>query len=200
MILLIIDFEKQIRTQQKLVHLGCLLPPELPFKLDQIGSNSVSAIYYSDPRTIRNYTVGAMPTLSREETNHLATPDFPAYRTEVPAYGLRAYEWFYSEAPLEGVVQAQLCVDKGFCTGVLLQYKDCTRTVGEFRYDKASGCFNEPYWISLIQEQHNSKPRVHVEFLDTDKTNGNSLHAMSGILVWWYGKEISVVTILSSDL
>jgi hypothetical protein len=104
-------------------------------------------------------------------------------------------ELFYSEAPLEGVIQVQSCLDMGRCIGLLLEYERYSQTVGEFRYDKdISDYFYQPCSIGLIQEQHNSASRVHIEFskevAGPDRTGENHMQPMRGIIVWVQYKDV----------
>lgn len=107
---------------------------------------------------------------------------------------------FYSEAPLDGVIQVQLCLDKGQCIGLLLQYEKYSQTVGEFRYDKEiSDYFHQP--CSIILTQHESASSVQIEFSKEvallNRTEDNDIQPMRGIIVWWYSRNMSVVSIIS---
>jgi hypothetical protein len=146
-----------------------------------------------------NHVVGAIPSLDEQS---LAIPSFPTRRTGMPDHGLSIIEWCYSEAPLDGVVQAQLCMDGGFCIGLLLQYQTCSRSLGQFRYDKdISEWFHSPSWISIVHERGPLMSKARIDFVTMG--SGEGVHPMTGIMVWWYakdditdGKDISDVRIL----
>ena len=170
----------------------------------QIASSSICALYYSDYHARpHNHVIGAIPALGERS---LAVPAFPTYRTEMPDYGLTMDELHYSEAPLSGVVQAQLCMHGGFCIGLVLQYESCSRSVGQFRYDKdISEWFHRPSQLGIVHERGRLTSKVHINFVTTGPTIGTgssesvqpeNVHPMAGVIVWWYGKEISDITIL----
>ena len=55
---------------------------------------------------------------------------------------------YYLEAPLEGLAKVQMCMDGGYCLGILLDYGSHSRTVGQYRYDREiSSAYKTPfYW------------------------------------------------------
>lgn len=162
-----------------------------------IATNPVHALYYSDPRVSRNHIVGAIPPYVKDEQASNVEPDFPNYRTPVP--GPRIRDWHYSDAPLAGVKEIQLCLDGVHCIGLRLQYEDYSATVGEFRSDKdTSQYFQEPRFIALTQEQDYFK--VRITFSGEQRTNSreNEFQEMKGVIAWWYGKGTSEVTLVSA--
>ncbi|KAF2793658.1 hypothetical protein K505DRAFT_337608 [Melanomma pulvis-pyrius CBS 109.77] len=189
-----------LRTQRKLVWLGHYISTEIwsLLQVTHIASSPVSALYYSDPST--SFSQIMQPhTIKRVE--HPAQLEFPTYRTPVPGHGMDTCELFYSEAPLEGVIQVQSCWDTGRCIGLLLQYERYSQTVGEFRYDKTiSDYFHLPCSIGLTQKEHDSTSYVHIEFskeiAQLDSTGDDQMMPMRGIVVWWYSRNMSVVSII----
>jgi hypothetical protein len=180
------------------------MPRQSSWQCTQIASDSICAFYYNDYHARPyNHVIGAIPAINERS---VAVPAFPIYRTAVPGYGLFPDEWFYSEAPLDGVVRAQLCIDRGFCIGLVLQYESCSRSVGQFRYDKnISEWFQQPFQIGVVHERDRLTSKVRINFVTTEPATGTgtsesvqpeSIYQMTGVLVWWYAKEISDIKIL----
>lgn len=168
-----------------------------------IACNPVCTLYYNDPR-MPFAEVGAIPPLSIEGKDYPAQPQFPIYRTCPPQYGVFTYDSTYSEASLEGVDHIQSCEDAGYCIGLLLQYTTYSTTVGQFRYDKEISDFCKPHSIVLVQEQHSLGSRVRIKPFDeqsiTDEIKNEHLRLTEGILVWWYGRGWSTVTVESREV
>jgi len=125
----------------------------------------------------------------------------------MPNYGLTIDELYYSEAPLDGVLHAQLCIYGGFCVGLVLQYQSCSRSLGQFRYDKhTSEWFHQPCQIGIAHEREGLTSRVRMNFVTRNlqgKEHGEGIqpqqfHPMTGVMVWWYGKEVSNIQIIPS--
>ena len=136
------------------------------------------------------------------ETAAPPKPPVPHYRIPPPNYCLSSCDWIYSEAPLEGVAYARLCLDNDFCIGILLHYGTWTRTLGEFRFDKViSARILEPRWLQYSQERDrlNAKSRIRMHLggsEDMKKSEEYSSRPMIGWCVWWYGKDKSDIAIL----
>jgi hypothetical protein len=183
--------------------LGCCLTTEAARTVVQIGSDATVALFYSDSHSQRNHVLGALPLLEKNALSSLPTPALPSYRIPPPAYCMYTNQWYYSEAPLEGVLHAQVCLDQDFCIGLLLHYKTHSRVLGEIRFDKTIGaCISEPHWIQYSQERDfsNATSRVRVrlskEQEDMDEMEGHVLRTMTGWCIWWYGKDKSDITFL----
>ncbi|KAF1357804.1 hypothetical protein EJ07DRAFT_157494 [Lizonia empirigonia] len=193
-----------VKTQMKTIWLGHYITPEIQseLQLEQIADESVNALYCSDPRFPRSI-VGAQPQYHAASPNPLVPPNFPTYRTPFPGFVTYFYNMYYSEAPLEGLVKVQVCMDDGYCLGILLDYGSHSRTVGQYRYDRKISSAYEPNCIGLIQERHVSNPRIRLRILDEkspqSETRDPDLRLMHGIIVWWYGKDISFVNVLPSN-
>ncbi|KAF2785760.1 hypothetical protein K505DRAFT_368832 [Melanomma pulvis-pyrius CBS 109.77] len=197
-----------IRTEQKEVWLGCSLPQRRDLECTQIASSSLSALYYTDFDTSpHTYVVGAVPALDEQS---LAVPALPIYQT-VPYYGLRVSDLSYSEAPLSGVVRAQLCMDGGFCIGLVLQYESCSRSVGQFRYDKdISEWFQQPSTIGIVLKEEGERRKFTLQAnirFDAPGPTGigssegdqtESVYSMTGVLVWWYKDKVTDIRIRPS--
>jgi hypothetical protein len=110
---------------------------------------------------------------------------------------------YYSEASLKGLVRVQLCMDVRYCIGILLHYKTHSKTVGQSRYDKEISDFPNPCSFGLAQEQHDTNPRIYVSVFDersTEETKNSYLRLVEGTIVWWYGTNISVVTLVPNNV
>jgi hypothetical protein len=171
------------------------------FRIIPIANDTICALYCGDSR-LPHSVIGAVPSLSSEEIEKLSPPPFPSYRTTFPGYVMFGYNMHYSEASLEDLAQVQLCMDAGYCIGILLHYKTYRKTVGQFRYDKEVSDFLKPCSFRLVQEQHETKPRIRIQHFDersTEITRSLHLRLTKGNMVWWYSKDVSVVTLFSHD-
>ncbi|KAE9986980.1 hypothetical protein EG328_004112 [Venturia inaequalis] len=197
-----------VMTTQKVVWLGCYFAETFRVwtQAVQISSGPVRALFYSDPQVYGNQIIGAIPQYACNDASYIFEATPPSYRSSMPMYGSSKFDWFYSEAPLSSVVQVQLCVDKGFCIGLLLRYENLDlRTLGEFRFDKAIDCIYNPRSILCIQQrkESNETSNIQIEFSSLEprifqKTTDHQVYGMDGIMVWWFGKERSEIKILGS--
>lgn len=147
-----------------------------------------------------NFSYMRRPYYATRIEEHATTPEFPIYRTEVPGQVLLATELFYSEAPLDGVVWVQSCHDRGRCTGLFLQYENYNQIVGEFQHDKGKlEKFEQPCSIGLYQVQQNGPTSLCIEFSTDLSSLGDGMQPMSGVIVWWYGRDVSDVQILPRE-
>jgi hypothetical protein len=170
----------------------CILP---------IANDSLCALYCSDPR-LPYFVVGAAPFIPAEKMEILTTPQFPSYRVPFPRYLMFRYNMHYSEASLEDLIQVQLCLDAKYCIGILLHYETYSRTIGQFRYDKEISDFLKPGTFGLAQEQHETNPRIRIQLFDehlSEDIKSLYIQLLKGDIVWWYGRDISIVTLLSHD-
>lgn len=166
-------------------------------QITHIASSPVHALYYTEPSTDFSYM--RRPYFANK-IEHATSPEFPTYRTEVPQQGLLTAELFYSEAPLDGVVRVQSCHDRGRCTGLFLQYENYNQTVGEFQYGKGKlEKFDQPCWIGLYQVQQNGITSLCIRFSTDLSSLGDGMQPMSGVIVWWYGRDVSDVKILPPE-
>ncbi|KAJ8109446.1 hypothetical protein OPT61_g7451 [Boeremia exigua] len=179
-----------IQTQYKLVWLGHYLSPgthEL-LEITHIVSSPTFEIYYSEQTTAFSQVLRPR---SATEAAILVPPDFPTYRTPVPAFtfGMSISDLFYSEAPLENVTRVQSCYDTGRCIGLLLDYEKHSQTVGDFRYDKeVSHYFQQPRSIGLGYEQQTGCLEVKFsrQIAWSDTAVESYMQPMRGAIVWWY--------------
>jgi hypothetical protein len=81
-----------------------------------------------------------------------------------------------------------------YCVGILLQYDDFHRTVGQFRHDNDKVMFEylfTPAYIALNQRKHDGRNLIRIEFYEHAMgPNGialEQLHEMAGSIIWWYG-------------
>jgi len=163
-----------------------------------IANHTVCALHYSDP-WLPHSVVGAAPPLSLEDMGCLPLPHFPTYQTPLPEHQ-SVYNTYYSEASLEGLVRVQLCMDMRYCIGILLHYETYSKTVGQIRYDKEIRDFLDPCSFGLAQERHDTNPRIQLQVFDersTEEIKNLYLRLLGGTIVWWYGTDMSVVSILS---
>ena len=166
----------------------------------QIASASPRALYYSDPGMLDNHTIGAIPTV--QENQRAAPPQLPSYRTDMGGFDRMPRgdpnwtDYFYSEAPLDGVVQIQECVNEDSCIGLLLHYETCSRVLGQFRFDKVAADYSyyNPRWFVYLKEGDESTLLSEVDFrFYADKQNAPAelreyLEPMAGFMVWTFGR------------
>lgn len=193
-----------MKTQEKTVWLGHYFSSEMQSRLrvDAIADQSVCALHYSDAR-LPDSIVGATPYRSAESLGHLTAPPYPTHRTPFPGFVIHEYDMHYSEAPLDGLVQVHVCSDAGYCLGILLDYGNYSTTVGQYRYDKEISDAYEPHCIELLPEPHVSNPRVRIRTRREETIWGETKHPIlrltHGVIVWWFGKDVSVVNIRPLD-
>lgn len=165
-------------------------------------SSPIRALYYSDAKSFGNYVIGAISE-NNEKAEEVAEelPSLLHCRIERPDYGFYKVDWFYSEAPLDSVIEVRLCVDRGFCIGLLLCYEKFSRTLGQYRLDKVADYVLHPKWVGYKQERNLSAkpPTSHVKITFLKDVSGSSeyeLLSMVGTIVWWFGKGRSEVTLV----
>lgn len=166
-----------------------------------ISLQPVHALYYSAANATGNRIIGAIP----EEGKCLneAELSWPQYRNNRP-YGYKGekLQWYYSEASLESVERVQLCVEHGFCIGIRLQYKEFDKTLGHYRLDRESECFDNPQWGTLI-EHRDSAGNLHVKIKFSKympKCEDCKVFRMAGVMCWWFGPGRSEVAVLSGGI
>lgn len=187
----------QVRTQFKLAWLGHYLPPaylEL-LRISHIVSDPISAIYYTEQSTAFSRVLRPQ---SAKATPLLACPDFPVYRTPVPAYGTDICRLFYSEAPLNGVLRVLRCYDTNRCIGLLLDYENHSQTVGNFSREKdLSDYFEQPQSIELVYGRDDSRCCIDVKFSRQDAGPDVAVGSpMMGTIVWWYSTDMCDISIV----
>ena len=162
-----------------------------------VSLQPVYALYYSTTDTAGNPVVGAI--VDEGDESNAVPPRWPLYRCDRP-YGIGGkVEWFYSEASLESVQRVQLCVDEGFCVGLRLEYEKFDKTLGHYRLDKESECFDEPQWGAFTGHRTSAGNwRVKISFSRHKPQNTDwNIFQMTGIMCWWFGPGGSGITLFS---
>lgn len=187
-------------TQDNLTHTRLRLLAEEP----------VTGIYYSDPQMQGNFSVDAIPMITRpspqEAPGECISRIMPEYPAEPPSYGLATSSWFYSEASLEGVLLVDMYIEGQCCLGLLLNYGKYSRTVGQFKSSEKSQkiCIN-PRWLEYVQGKDEFAgtsyvkirfPEEEVTTLQVSQGEHYFLTPMRGTIRWWYGEKRSDVQVV----
>ncbi|KAF2741730.1 hypothetical protein M011DRAFT_472830 [Sporormia fimetaria CBS 119925] len=187
-----------LRTQDGPVWLSSYVPFFDFTSRDLVSSSPPTALCYRSYRGSPIHQVECLrdPSKLQYGRPNPPAPELPSYRTTVPDTG-DPEDWIYSDAPLEGVVEAETCSDKsGWCIGILFRYNDGKElVVGEYRLDRRISTPFTPR--SILYENRGRLLQARVELLDNaEEDAGDERWEMTGRLVWWHQNVISNVEIV----
>ncbi|TLD29928.1 hypothetical protein E2P81_ATG06581 [Venturia nashicola] len=181
-----------VKTPLRTIWLGSSFTAEFQsfMEIRRLNSSSpIRALYYSDAKSYGNYTIGAISEKNKNVEEAVEEVPSLLCRIERPVYGFTKMDWFYSEAPLDSVIEVRLCVDRGFCIGLLFCYEKFSRTLGQYKLDKVADCVSYPTLVRYKQERNLSAepPTSHVKITslkeDVPRSSEYELVSMGGTIV-----------------